>query len=171
MNREALKQAENARRQANRAAKKGDLAGADRWSKTAERLSAAASAVDAAQEAHAEEQRLKQELAEMMVCEFFGRAAFIAHAMVHAPMQAPAAFQGLVKLWREQNLGEGEEDAERAAAKLAESKAAYLEGRFEDSLPDFVRERIDAEWRKRREELEDEPVVPRMWDEEEYEEE
>ena len=153
---------ENAFRQAGKAAKNGDLATADRWSKTAERLSAAAETVDAAQ---AEEQRLAQEQAEEMVCVLFAKAAYIAHAMVHAPMQAPAAFQGLIKLWREQNLGEGEADADRAAAKLAASHAAYLEDRFEDTLPAFVRERLDEAWKQRREELENKPVVPVQFNE------
>jgi hypothetical protein len=154
---------ENALRQAGKAAKNGDHAAADRWSKTAERLAAAVDKVEAAE---AEEQRLAQEQAEEMVCMLFTKAAMIAHAMVHAPMQAPAAFQGLIKLWREQNLGEGEADADRAAAILAASKAAYLDGRLEETLPDFVRERMDAEWQARRAELENEPVVPGLWEEE-----
>ncbi len=157
---------EHALRNAGRAAKQGDLATADRWSKTAERLSAANAKVDEAEAAKTEEERMKQEMADMIVCDLFTKAAFIAHAMVHAPLQAPAAFQGLVKQWREQNLGEGEEDAERAAAKLAASQAAYLEGRFEDSLPDYVREQMAAAWSARREELEREPSVPALWAEE-----
>jgi hypothetical protein len=163
MNKETLKQVENARRQANRAAKNGDLAAAERWSKTAERL---ATAVDKVETAEEEERRLAQEQAEEMVCGLFVQVAHLASAMVHTPMQAPAAFQGLIKLWREQNLGEGEADAERAAAKLAASQAAFLEGRFEDTLPDYVRERLDAEWRERRAALEGRPVVPKYWEEE-----
>jgi hypothetical protein len=154
---------EQALRHAARAAKQGDLATADRWSKTAERLSTAAETVEAAQ---AEEQRIAQEQAEEMVCVLFTKVAYLANAMVHAPMQAPAAFQGLIKLWREQNLGEGEADADRAAAILAASKAAYLDGRLEETLPDFVRERMDAEWKARRAELVGEPVVPSLWEEE-----
>ena len=159
------KEVEQALRQAGRAAKQGDLATADRWSKTAERLASALEAQDAAEEAEAEEQRLAQEQAEEMVCMLFTKVAYLAHAMVHEPMQAPAAFQTLIKLWREQNLGEGEQDADRAAAKLAASKAAYLEGRFNDTLPDFVRERMDEEWKQRRQELEGKPVVPALFDE------
>lgn len=165
MNNEALRQVEHAQRQAGRAAKKGDRAAAERWSKTAERLAASAQTMESAHAAEAEEQRLAQAHAEEMICALFAKAAFIAHAMVHAPMQAPAAFQGLVKLWREQNLGEGEADAERAAAKLASSQAAYLEGRFEDSLPEFVREKLDEAWKVRRAELEGRSVVPALWDE------
>lgn len=164
MDKEALKQAEHAQRQANRAAKRGDLAAAERWSKTAERLAAAANAIATAREAEAEEIRLTQEEREQFICEFFGKAAFIAHAMVHAPVQAPAAYQGLIKLWREHNLGEGEADAERAAALMAESKAAYFEDRFPDSLPDFVRESLDVDWRERREEMKDQPVIPKFWE-------
>lgn len=164
MTTEAHRQAEHARRRANRAAKQGDYAAAERWSKTAERLAAAAATTNTVRTAETESQRLVQEAAEQMVCELFAKAAFIAHAMVHAPLEAPAAFQGLVKLWREQNLGEGEEDAERAAAKLAASQAAYLEGRFEETLPDYVRERVDADWKERRKELAGEPVVPALWE-------
>jgi hypothetical protein len=164
MNKETLKQVENARRQANRAAKNGDLATADRWSKTAERLAAAVGAADRARDAEAEERRLVQEQAEQMACALFAKVAYLANAMVHAPAEAPGAFQGLIKLWREQNMGEGEEDAERAAAKLAASQAAYLDGRFEDTLPDFVRERLDERWKERRAALEGEAVVPMLWD-------
>lgn len=158
------KELEQALRQAARAAKQGDLAAADRWSKAAERLAAANDKIDAAQAAEAEAVRLAQEQAERMVCELFTKAAYIANAMVHAPAQAPAALQGLIKLWREQNLGEGEADAERAAAKLAASQAAYLDGRFEDTLPAFVRERLDETWKERRAELEGAAVVPMSWD-------
>jgi hypothetical protein len=153
---------ENALRQAGKAAKNGDLAAADRWSKTAERLAGAATTVSAAEE---ERQRIEQAQAEEMVCALFTKVAYLASAMVHAPTQAPAAFQGLIKLWREQNLGEGEEDADRAAAKLAASHAAFLEGRFEETLPDYVRERMDANWKERREALASEPVVPVRFEE------
>ncbi len=155
---------EHALRNAGRAAKSGDLAAADRWTKTAERLAAAAGKVETAAE---EERNLAQAEAEEMACVLFAKAAYLAHAMVHSPVQAPAAFQGLIKLWRERNLGEGEEDAERAAAKLAASHAAYLDGRFEDTLPDYVRAHLAAAWSARREELENKPVVPLLWQEEE----
>ena len=78
-------------------------------------------------------------------------------------MQAPAAFQGLIKLWRETNLGEGAEDAEVAAAKLAASQAAWLNGRFEDTLPDYVRAQMDEAWAARREELAEAPPIPHFW--------
>lgn len=148
---------EHAFRQAGKAAKHGDYAAAERWSKIAERLSAAAATIDAAE---AEAQRLAHEEAEEMACFLFAKAAYLAHVMLHAPARAPAAFQGLIKLWREQNLGEVEEDAERAAAKLAASEAAYLDGRFDETLPDFVRERLNESWRERRQALQNEPVVP-----------
>jgi hypothetical protein len=115
---------------------------------------------DAARVAEAEELRMSQEQAEQQICNLFGKAAFIANAMVHAPMQAPQAFVGLIKLWREQNLGEGEADAERAALKVAESQAAYLEGRFEDTLPEFVRARLQQAWNERRAAMEGKPVIP-----------
>lgn len=99
-----------------------------------------------------------------MVCALFAKVAYLASAMVHAPMQAPAAFQGLIKLWREQNMGEGEDDADRKAAKIAASHAAYFEGRWEDTLPDYVRERLDEEWAARRAELAQRPVIPRDWE-------
>ncbi|HYD87802.1 MAG TPA: hypothetical protein VEA80_10025 [Vitreimonas sp.] len=166
MNREASRQAEHALRQANRAAKQGDPAAAERWSKTAERLAAAAATVNTGRAEEAEAARLSQEQAEEVVVTLFVKAAFLAHVMVHAPLQAPAAFEGLVKLWREHNLGEGAEDAAAAAARLAASQAAFLEGRFEDSLPDFLREHMDEEWRARREALAERPVIPRFWEDE-----
>jgi hypothetical protein len=163
MNTEAKRQAAHAMRQAGRAAKQGDVVAAERWSKTAERLSAAAAHTGAASAEEVEAARLKQAEAEDLICHLFEKAAFIANAMVHAPMQAPAAFQGLVKLWREQNLGEGEADAEKAAAKQAAAQAAWLDGRFEETLPDYVRARMDEAWAARREELAAKPPIPVFW--------
>jgi hypothetical protein len=155
---------EQALRHAARAAKQGDHAAAERWSKTAERLAAAVETSDAAQAADEEARIMQQAEAEQAVIALFVQVAHIALAMVHAPIQAPAAFQGLVKLWREHNLGEGEEDAERAAARLAASHAAFLEDRFEDTLPAYVRERLDDTWAERRAQLEGKPVVPPHWE-------
>lgn len=155
---------EQALRHAHRAAKQGNFAAADRWSKTAQRLAAAVETVETAHSAEDEERAMRQAEAEEAAIALFVQAAHIALAMVHAPTQAPAAFQGLIKLWREQNLGEGEEDAERAAAQIAASHAAFLEGRFEDTLPDFVRERLDADWQARRADLEGKPVIPAYWE-------
>ncbi len=156
---------EQALRQAGRAAKNGDLAAADRWSKTADRLAASAGAMDAARDAERDEREMKQAEAEEAVIALFVNVAHIAHAMLHAPTQAPAAFQGLIKLWREQNLGEGEEDAERKAAIIAASRAAFLEDRFEDTLPDYVRQHLDANWQAQRAALEGRPVIPKHWEE------
>ena len=167
MNTEAKRQAAHAMRQASRAAKQGDVAAAERWSKTAQRLSAAAAHTDAASAEAEEAARLNQEEAEDMICDLFAKAAFIANAMVHAPMQAPAAFQTLVKLWREQNLGEGEADAEAAAAKQAAAQAAWLDGRMEETLPDYVRARMDKAWAARREALQGAPPIPPLWAESE----
>lgn len=154
---------EQALRHAGRAAKQGDFAAADRWSKTAERLAGAVEAVEAAHAEQEEAQRMAQEQAEQVVCQLFAKVAFLANAMVHAPMQAPQAFQGLIKLWREKNLGEGEEDAARAAAKIAASQEAFLDGRFEDMLPDYVREVNERAWQERRAELEGKPPIPPLW--------
>ncbi len=151
---------DQALRHAARAAKQGDHAAAERWSKTAERLAAAVETSNAAHAAEEEARIMQQAEAEQAVVALFVQVAHIALAMVHAPTRAPAAFQGLIKLWREHNLGEGEEDAERAAAKLAASHAAFLEDRFEDTLPAYVRERLDETWAERRAELEGRPVVP-----------
>lgn len=164
MNRDAARQAEHALRQANRAAKAGDPVAAERWSKTAERIAGAVATIDAAHGDEFEEAQLAQEEAEDAICDIFMKAAFLANAMVHAPTQAPAAFLGLVKLWREQNLGEGEEDAARAAEKMAAASAAYLDGRFEETLPDFVRARMMEKWNVQRAALEGAPIVPRLWD-------
>lgn len=160
------KQAEHALRQANRAAKAGDPVAAERWSKTAERLVAAVAAMESQREGELEIAQLAQAAAEEMVVDLFGKVAFLANVMLHEPMQAPAAFQGLIKLWRERNMGEGAKDAEAAAACLAASHAALLEGRFEDTLPDFVRERLDADWQARRADLAEKPVIPLLWENE-----
>ncbi|MBX3431313.1 MAG: hypothetical protein KF779_17135 [Hyphomonadaceae bacterium] len=147
--------------QADAALKAGRASDAKAFMGLAEQMRKRVEMADASRAAEAEEVRASQEEAEQMVCDIFCKAAFIANSMVHAPAQAPRAFLGLVKLWREQNLGEGEADAERAAEKLAASQAAYLEGRFEDTLPEYVRERLQERWTARREALEGEPVIPR----------
>lgn len=166
MNREAARQAEHALRQANRAAKAGDAVAAERWSKTAERLAAAAATVDVV---HREAQgRLTQDEAEEAICDLFAKIAFIAAAMVHAPTEAPVAFQGLVKLWREHNLGEGEADAAHAAAIMAKANATFLNGRFDETLPDFVRARLMEKWNAQRDALANAPVVPPYWTPEEF---
>jgi hypothetical protein len=155
---------DQALRHAARAAKQGNHAAAERWSKTAERLAGAAQTMDSARAAATEAHALKQAQAEEMVIALFVKVAYVAQAMVHAPTQAPAALLGLIKLWREENLGEGDADAERAAAKIAASRAAFLEGRFEDTLPPCVRERLDENWRAQRQALEGKPVVPAYWE-------
>ncbi len=149
----ALAQADAALRQGRAGDAKAFMALADQMRKRTE-------SADAARVAEEEEERVSQEEAEQQICNLFCKAAFIANAMVHAPMQAPQAFVGLIKLWREQNLGEGEADAERAALKVAESQAAYLEGRFEDTLPEFVRARLQQAWNERRAAMEGKPVIP-----------
>lgn len=167
MDTQTQKQIANAHRQAARAAKQGDHAAAERWSKTAERLAAAAATMESQRASEIEAVQLAQAAAEEVIVDLFTKVAFLANAMVHQPMQAPAAFQGLIKLWREHNLGEGAEDADAAAARFAASQAAFLEGRFEDTLPDFVRERLDADWQARRAALADRPVIPPFWESEE----
>jgi hypothetical protein len=163
MNQEVLKQAEHARRRANRAARKGDLAAAERWSKTAERLAAAVKTVEVAQAEQVDYHRRTQAEAEEVVCQLFIKVAHIANAMVHTPTSAPGAFIGLIKLWREMHLGEGAEDAEAGAARIAAMEQAHLEGRFEDTLPEYVRQVLDETWQRRRAELEGQPPIPHYW--------
>ena len=153
--------------QANAALSQGRAGDAKAFMALAEQARKRVEVDDTAREAEREAVYLRQAEADDMACFIFAKAAYLANAMVHAPTQAPAAFQGLVKLWREQNLGEGEADAERAAAKLAESQAAYLDGRFEETLPDLVRERMEEDWKARRAELEGQPPVPEFWAEQE----
>jgi hypothetical protein len=118
---------------------------------------------NATREVEEEAAQRSQAEAEEAICDIFVKAAYIANAMVHAPSEAPAAFQGLIKLWREQNLGEGEADADRVAAKIAKAQAAWLDGSFEETLPDCVRERMDEAWAQQRERLAQEPTIPRFW--------
>ncbi len=163
MNQEVLKQAEHARRRANRATRKGDLAAAERSSKTAERLAAAVKTVEVAQAEQVDYRRRTQAEAEEVVCQLFIKVAHIANAMVHTPTSAPGAFIGLIKLWREMHLGEGAEDAEAGAARIAAMEQAHLEGRFEDTLPEYVRQVLNETWQRRRAELENEPPIPHYW--------
>lgn len=149
--------------QAGAALAKGRAGDAKAFAALAEQMRKRVESDGAEREQAAEAARLSQEEAERLICDVFVKAAFIANAMVHAPMQAPAAFQGLIKLWREHNLGEGAEDAEAAAAKLAASQAAWLNGRFEDTLPDYVRAQMDEAWAARRVELAEAPPIPRFW--------
>lgn len=150
--------------QAGAALAKGRAGDAKTFAALADQMRKRAESVGAERAQAEEAVRLEQEEAESLICEVFVKAAFIANAMVHAPMQAPAAFQGLIKVWREQNLGEGEADAEKAAAKLAAAQAAWLDGRFEETLPDYVRARMDEEWAARRAKLEGEPPIPPFWE-------
>ena len=155
--------------QAHAALREGRAGDAKAFMALAEQARKRVEVAETAREAEQEAVYLRQAEADDMACFIFSKAAYIANAMVHAPSHAPAAFQGLVKLWREKNLGEGEADAERAAAKLAEAQAAYLDGRFEETLPDYVREKMREDWKARRAELEGQPPVPEFWAERERE--
>jgi hypothetical protein len=79
--------------------------------------------------------------------------AKVASHMVHEPGSAPAAFLRMIKRWRELNLGEGEAEAERRAAVMAEAHRAHIEDRWEDNLPEDVRAYMQARWRETRERL------------------
>ncbi|MGE0597475.1 MAG: hypothetical protein AB7P07_14015 [Hyphomonadaceae bacterium] len=149
--------------QAGAALAKGRAAEAKAFAALADQMRKRADLMRGAQRAGEEEVRLTQEKAEEAILDLFEKVSYLANAMVHAPIQAPAVFQGLIKGWREQNLGEGEADAERAAAKIAESQQAWLDGRHEANLPDYVREHMAAEWAARRAELEGKPVIPKIW--------
>lgn len=142
---------------------KGRAADAKTFAALADQMRKRLEAANTFRAAEADEERANQEEAEDLITHLFVKASYIANAMVYSPNAAPAAFQGLVKLWREHNLGEGEEDAEKAAAKLAESQRRFLDGDFEATLPDEVRERLAADWRKRREVLANEPLIPHFW--------
>lgn len=150
--------------QAGAALSKGRASDAKTFAALAEQMRKRVETVSTSRAVEEERSRMAQEEAEQAICDLFAKAAYIANAMVHAPTQAPAAFQGLVKAWREKNLGEGEADADRAAALVLESQAAFLDGRYEDMLPDDVRRMMDEAWRERRAAMEGDPLIPKFWE-------
>lgn len=91
---------------------------------------------------------------EALTLDLFAKVAFVAGAMVHAPHQAPAAFQGLIAEWRRHNLGEGEADAAKAAARIADSQAAYVSGEHWEMIPPEARARMERIWAEQREQAE-----------------
>ncbi|MCR6644387.1 MAG: hypothetical protein NVV62_07670 [Terricaulis sp.] len=93
--------------QAGAALAKGRASDAKAFAALAEQMRKRVELAGAEQAQAKEAARVAQEEAEELIVTMFGKAAYLANAMVHAPNQAPAAFQGLVKLWREHNLGEG----------------------------------------------------------------
>lgn len=90
--------------------------------------------------------RLMEEERVAAIMELFGKAAYLAHALVHSPTSAPAVMLRLVKRWREINLGEGEKDAEARAAKVAESYRHFLDGSWVETTPEDVRAYLAQRW-------------------------
>lgn len=84
----------------------------------------------------------------------FGMAAWLACAMVFQPCSAPVGFLVMVKRWREINLGEGEQTAEAKARVLAEAKDQFLNGQWEENLPEDARAYLKHKWEDMRERLE-----------------
>lgn len=84
----------------------------------------------------------------------FATVAELASAMLHRPNSAPAAFLRLIKRWRELNMGEGEEDADKRAAIIAEAQKHHFDGTWEQSVPEDVRAYLMARWQETRARLE-----------------
>lgn len=84
----------------------------------------------------------------------FATVAELASAMLHRPNTAPAAFLRLIKRWRELNMGEGEEDADKRAAIIAEAQKHHFDGTWEKSVPEDVRAYLMARWQETRTRLE-----------------
>jgi len=84
----------------------------------------------------------------------FATVAELASTMLHQPNSAPAAFLRLIKRWRELNMGEGEEDADKRAAIIAEAQKHYFDGSWEKSVPEDVRVYLMARWQETRARLE-----------------
>ncbi len=80
------------------------------------------------------------------VDDMFARVAFLAGAMLHAPSTAPAVFVGMIREWRQINLGEDEADAEAAGRRVAEAQAAYLSGDWLEATPMEFRARMQTRW-------------------------
>lgn len=103
-----------------------------------------------AQAAETEAEERGAAMMEEMAMQLFGKVAYLAGAMVHSPATAPAAFLALIKRWRELNLGEDEEDAEKRAAKIAEAHARYVDGSWVETTPEDVREYLAGRWAEMR---------------------
>lgn len=86
--------------------------------------------------------------------QFFALAAQVASHMVHQPGSAPGGFLRMIKRWREINLGEGEEDAEKRAAIIAKAQQHHLDGSWEENTPEDVRAYLKAAWAEMRARLE-----------------
>lgn len=59
----------------------------------------------------------------------------------------------MIKRWREINLGEGDEDAERGARRIAAAQQHHFEGESEENLPEDVKAYLNARWQEMRERL------------------
>lgn len=112
----------------------------------AEQLRKGEEEAQAAESASVAEDDLEQGVVLEGMMEIFGRAAFLAGAMVHEPTSAPAAFVRMIARWRELNLGEGAADAEAAAALVAKARAHHLDGSWLETTPEDVRAYLAARW-------------------------
>lgn len=139
--------------QAGEALARGDAAEAKAMTAVAEQMRRRAEEAREAERAAADRVEVDRAQNEKTALEFFGMVAKVASHMVHEPGSAPAAFLRMIKRWRELNLGEGEAEAERRAAVMAEAHRAHLEDRWEDNLPEDVRAYMQARWRETRERL------------------
>jgi hypothetical protein len=83
--------------------------------------------------------------------DLFGKIAYVAAIMLHAPAMAPAGFIDLIKRWREINLGEGEDSAELVARRIAEANAHYLNGNWIETMPEDVQWQMQRDWKRYRE--------------------
>ncbi len=145
--------------QAGDALARGDAAEAKALMVVAEQMRKRAEDARAAAEAKVEQAELDDAEREEHYMTLFHHAAILAAAMAHEPLQTPAAFVRMVKRWREINLGEGEEDAERRAKIIVEAQRRHVEGRGRENLPEDVRAYLDLRWKDARRCLDrDEPV-------------
>lgn len=109
-----------------------------------------------ARRADAEQEEMSQREKEDAMMSLFGQAAYLAHVMLHDPSSAPFFFLRLIKEWREINLGEGELDAEMRAAQAARAHQHYVDGSWDEILPEYVREVHEGQWQEIRADLNDE---------------
>lgn len=136
--------------QAGEALARGDASEAKALTAVAEQMRRRVEDERTAALAAEEVEKIGAEQNENSAMEFFALVAEIASHMLHQPGSAPAAYLRMVKRWRELNLGEGEEDAEKRAAIVAEAQRAHLDGAWGANLPEDVKTYLDRRWMETR---------------------
>lgn len=99
---------------------------------------AAALAAQKEERREVRDERMTEQEGKDYIADFFMKAAYVAHAMLHAPESTPARFIDLIIEWRRRNLGEGEADAKAAAEAVAASRKHFLNNDLMPTLPEEI---------------------------------